>query len=49
MDHGFGRIMTETFQKDIKESIRIKPEVWARRPFHQKILERFFSFVIKKL
>ncbi len=49
LDHGFGRVMTETFQKDLKESIRINPERWARRPFNKKILERFFSFVINKL
>jgi len=49
LDHGFGRVMTETFQKDLKESIIIDPEEWAKRPFYQKILERFFSFVINKL
>ena len=49
LDHGLGRVMTETFQKDLKESIRINPEEWARRPIYQRILERFFSFVIKKL
>ena len=49
LDHNFGRVMTETFRKDLKESIRINPKKWASRTFHQKILERFFSFVIKKL
>ena len=49
LDSGFGRVMTEAFQKDLKDSIRINPEKWDKRPFYKKILERFFSFVIKKL
>jgi cardiolipin synthase len=49
LDHSFGKVMTETFHNDLKESIRINPEYWDKRPFHQKILERFFSFLIKRL
>ncbi len=49
LDTGFAQQMIDTFYSDLKNSVRIDPETWAERPFYQKILEKFFYLVLKKL
>lgn len=49
LDHIFGAIMMETFNTDVAASSKIVLEEWERRPVYQKILERFFAFLFKKL
>lgn len=49
LDPCFGREMKEVFLKDLEQATRINPETWDSRPFYQKFLERFFSFLIRRL
>ena len=48
-DSGFGKQMTSVFLEDLQRSVRIDADTWAKRPFHEKILERFFSLFRKFL
>lgn len=48
MDPGFGKALSDLFQQDLKKAVRVNPAEWSRRPFHQKLLERFFSIHLKK-
>jgi len=48
-DADFSQHMTEVFQTDLKNSFKIDADKWAHRPIHQKILEKLFSLIIKKL
>ncbi len=49
LDRIFGKRVTEVFHKDLQQSIKIDRDTWAKRPFYQKILEKFFSVIIKRL
>jgi cardiolipin synthase len=48
-DAEFSTHMTEAFQADLKNSFKIDAGKWARRPLHQKILEKLFSLIMRKL
>jgi cardiolipin synthase len=48
-DINFSADMTEAFQADLKNSFRIDADKWAQRPLYQKILEKLFHLIIKKL
>jgi len=48
LDREFGKQLIEIFQKDLHNSIKIDAETWAKRPFYQKVLEKFFSAIMKK-
>jgi cardiolipin synthase len=49
LDRDFSRHMIEVFQNDLKNSIKIDSDSWARRPIYQKILEKSSSLIMKKL
>ena len=49
LDMDFGKKMTQAFQEDLRHSVRIDAETWNNRPFHQKLLEKFFSLIMRKL
>lgn len=49
LDSNFSRQMIEAFHMDLKNSSKIDAETWARRPFHQKVLEKLFSLIMKRL
>ena len=49
LDCGFSRHMITTFENDLKNSIKIDMETWAKRPLYQKFLEQFFALIMKKL
>ncbi len=48
-DGDFSTHMTEAFQTDLKNSLKVDADKWAQRPLHQKILEKLFSLIMKKL
>jgi len=48
-DIDFSTRMTEVFQTDLKNSLKVDAAQWAQRPLHQKILEKLFSLIMKKL
>ncbi|MNR83714.1 Major cardiolipin synthase ClsA [compost metagenome] len=39
LDRAFGDVMESAFNEDLKNSIEITPEVWAERPFSNRIKE----------
>ncbi|MBI4682348.1 MAG: hypothetical protein HY757_04515 [Nitrospirae bacterium] len=49
LDRDFSRHMTDVFHKDLEKSFKIDPYTWVKRPFYQKILEKFFYLIMKKL
>lgn len=49
LDEGFAADMTAMFEKDIANSARIDPAVWSKRPFMEKVKERFFSLLRRRL
>jgi len=48
-DNDFAGGMTEVFQEDLRHSIKIDIDTWSKRPFYEKVLERFFSMFRKRL
>lgn len=48
-DNDFSRYMTGAFMEDIQHSIKVDALIWSKRPFYEKILERFFSVFRKRL
>lgn len=48
-DDDFARQMTETFMADLNHSIKISKDTWPKRPFYEKILEKFFLIFRKRL
>lgn len=48
-DLDFSMHMTEAFQTDLNNSLKVDAGKWAKRPLHQKILEKLFSLIMKKL
>jgi len=49
LNDDFGKRMAEVFQEDLRQSIRIDIDTWSKRPFYEKVLERFFSLFRKRL
>ncbi len=49
LDTEFARQMIDAFQNDLRNSVRIDADSWSKRPLYQKILEKFFFLVMKKL
>ena len=49
LDRNFNSHLKDVFFSDIKESIEINADSWAKRPLYQKFLEHFFSIIMKKL
>jgi cardiolipin synthase len=49
LDIEFGKRMIEIFQNDLKKSIKIDLNTWIKRPFYQKILEKLFFVIMKKM
>ena len=47
-DNDFARQMTETFTEDLNHSIKISKEAWLKRPFYEKVLEKFFVIFRKR-
>jgi len=47
-DNDFARQMTETFMEDLNHSIEISKEAWPKRPFYEKVLEKFFVIFRKR-
>lgn len=48
-DTDFARKMTETFTEDLNHSIKISKEEWPKRPFYEKVLEKFFVMFRRRL
>jgi len=49
LDLSFASKMTEIFEKDLKNSVKIDKETWCKRPFTEKIKEHFFALFRKRL
>ncbi len=49
LDSDFNSHMKDVFNGDLKESVRVNAEEWAKRPLYQKFLEYFYSLIMKKL
>ncbi|MBI4697351.1 MAG: cardiolipin synthase B [Nitrospirae bacterium] len=43
LNNDFGSEMTKIFFEDLTQSVRIDAHTWPKRPFYEKVLERFFS------
>ena len=49
LDASFASKMTEIFEEDLKESLKIDFEQWQRRPLLEKLKEHFFALFRKRL
>jgi cardiolipin synthase len=49
LDEGFGREMTAAFEEDVTHAPEIHSDEWAKRPFSEKIKERFFVLFRRRL
>jgi len=49
LDEGFGHQMIEVFYEDLKHSVKIELEQWIKRAFSEKVKERFFSLIRRRL
>jgi cardiolipin synthase len=49
LDASFASKMIEIFEEDLKESLKIDPEEWHRRPLLEKLKEHFFALFRKRL
>jgi len=49
LDASFASKMIEIFEEDLKESLKIDPEEWHRRPLLEKLKEYFFALFRKRL
>ncbi len=49
LDEDFGKKMTEVFEEDLSLSIEILENNWEKRPFADRIKERFFVLFRKRL
>jgi cardiolipin synthase len=49
LDCDFSKQMITTFKNDLRNSIKIDFETWAKRPLYQKFLEKFFAVIMKRL
>jgi cardiolipin synthase len=48
-DRNFSKQMIDIFLSDLQNSVKIDERTWAKRPFYQKFLEKFFSLLMKNL
>jgi len=49
LDQSFGQKMTEIFEEDITHAPEIQKDEWVRRPYSEKIKERFFVLFRRRL
>ncbi len=49
LDNNFSKDMIEVFFNDLEKSVKIDAQIWEKRPFYQKFLEKFFFAIMKKL
>ncbi|NWF75257.1 MAG: hypothetical protein HXY53_01550 [Nitrospirae bacterium] len=49
IDESFGKQMTDIFYEDLRHSIKITLDHWLKRPFIEKIKEKFFTIFRRKL
>jgi cardiolipin synthase len=49
LDSDFGTRMVETFNNDLKHAVKIDSQKWSSRPLYQKVLEKFFASLMKRL
>lgn len=49
LDAKFASQMTEIFQEDLKQSLRVEKEQWLNRPLLEKLKEHFFSLFRRRL
>ena len=49
LDEAFASDMSDIFEEDLRNSVRIDPEAWRGRPLYDKIKEHFFSFFRRRL
>lgn len=49
IDESFGKQMTDIFYEDLRHSIKITLDHWLKRPFIEKIKEKFFSIFRRRL
>jgi len=49
LDPDFGREMVAMFHEDLRHSRSIELDAWKRRPFSEKLLERFFVLFRRRL
>ncbi len=49
LDTGFSRNMIEIFYNDMEKSVKMDINTWEKRPFYQKVLEKLFVTIMKKL
>lgn len=48
-DTEFSKQMVKVFQDDMRNSTRIDLDAWLKRPYHQRLLEKMFYVIRKKL
>jgi cardiolipin synthase len=49
LDTGFTARMSDIFANDVSHSNRLEKEQWNKRPFSEKVMERFFSLFRRRL
>ncbi|MEW6003067.1 MAG: phospholipase D-like domain-containing protein, partial [Nitrospirota bacterium] len=49
LDTSFAQKLSEIFESDLKNSIKIERDEWKRRPFSEKLMEHFFSLFRRRL
>ncbi|MBI4837562.1 MAG: hypothetical protein HY806_00085 [Nitrospirae bacterium] len=49
LDEVFTRQLTEVFEEDLSQSVKIDPVLWAKRSLYEKVLEGVFSVFRKRL
>jgi len=49
LDTGFGNMMVDVFEEDVRHSREINEDEWLRRPLWEKIKERFFALFRRRL
>lgn len=49
LDTDFSRNMIEVFYNDLEKSVKMDINTWEKRPFYQKVLEKLFFTIMKKL
>jgi len=49
LDARFSADMNSVFENDLRHSTKIVLKTWSKRPLHQKILEKFFAVIMRRL
>ena len=49
IDTNFSRQMVEIFHEDLKQSEKITLDKWLKRPFLEKVKEKFFAMFRRRL